>query len=693
MPLLDLLRFILVLILSAALLFDFPVPLRTFVTETSGVGVDESLSTGIPWIDSDLPENVTVHSKKDPREDFHLYANRDLILDKKYREGYYMWTNYSEASSAVDERAMKLMKNLKPDDHYEELVKDLYDTLTGWDKRDETGFAEIKELTDPVLEAKDLNELTEYLFTDDALIFLVNFITVYVSNSYNDSKHYSVCIDPEGLLLDDSAEYKNRTEFGDMTASYNEKMFVYYAGRLGMKEDEAKKMLEQAYDLEEELSQSIPTSEEMMNDNYVERANNEMSFKDLEDLSGNFPLAELIEVQDLKYDGKYVVSEPDYLKLLNEVYVEDNFEAIRSIVYVNALLDLGEYTDRDAYDYELDTSNECYGTDYWYTDEENAYYTMQDMFSEPLQKIYVEKYGSEEDKQRLEDLCEEVIDCYREMLSENTWASAETIDYAIKKLDAMDINVAYPDKWTDYSELSLDGCSMLEAERRIMTFYDKYNDSLAGKEVNHECWAADVNILDCNAYYSCPENAIYICLGMMEKPFYYEDMSTEELYASIAGFWVGHEISHSFDANGARYDADGNLRDWWSEEDKKEFRARIDKLDAYLDTIKPFGNYSVNGKNIDTEMLADITGLQCALRMVSDMKDFDYDVFFTKFANMNVEISYYSIELSTLLQDSHPLSYLRTNVSVQQFDEFYETYGVKEGDNMYLSPGSRVTVW
>ena len=101
----------------------------------------------------------------------------------------------------------------------------------------------------------------------------------------------------------------------------------------------------------------------------------------------------------------------------------------------------------------------------------------------------------------------------------------------------------------------------------------------------------------------------------------------------------------------------------------------------------------MNGKNIDTEMLADITGLQCALRMVSDMKDFDYDVFFTKFANMNVEISYYSIELSTLLQDSHPLSYLRTNVSVQQFDEFYETYGVKEGDNMYLSPGSRVTVW
>jgi putative endopeptidase len=279
------------------------------------------------------------------------------------------------------------------------------------------------------------------------------------------------------------------------------------------------------------------------------------------------------------------------------------------------------------------------------------------------------------------------------MLSENSWASKETIDYAIKKLDAIDINAAYPDKWTDYSGLSVEGDTVLGAIKDIVEYKHSLDMEKPGREVDKECWADDVNILDCNAYYNPSNNAIYICLGMMQEPFFTSKMSTEELYASVAGFWVGHEISHSFDANGARYDAEGNLRDWWSEEDKAEFRSRIEKLDAYLDEIVPFGDYHVTGKSIDTEMLADITGLQCALKMAEDEKDFDYDAFFREFASLNAAIIYYSEELSILQQDTHPLNYLRTNVSVQQFDEFYETYDVKEGDTMYLAPDERVAVW
>ncbi|MBQ4242820.1 MAG: M13 family peptidase, partial [Lachnospiraceae bacterium] len=189
------------------------------------------------------------------------------------------------------------------------------------------------------------------------------------------------------------------------------------------------------------------------------------------------------------------------------------------------------------------------------------------------------------------------------------------------------------------------------------------------------------------------ENTIYIFLGALEEPFYSEDMSDEELYASIGGFWVGHEISHSFDSNGSRFDAEGNIRDWWNSEDNDEFRRRIDKLDAYLDNVKPFGDYTIKGKNIDVEMLADITGVQCALRMAEKEEDFDYDAFFRKYASLNVSMTGYTEELALLLQDGHPLDYLRTNVCVQQFDEFYDTYGVKDGDTMYLAPDDRLTVW
>ncbi len=693
MLLTDVLRFLLTIFLALSLIFDYPLALKSFTRDTLGLEDTSQIAPGYPWIDSDLAANVTVHSPEDPREDFHLYASKDLLLKKKYVEGYSVWNSYADATSKVDDRAMELVEKLQPYDHDSELVRDLYDILIDWYQRDETGFSEIKELTDPIIEAENLDELTDYLLTDDGLLFIVNLTWMYVENSVNDPDLYVVYIAPEDLLLGDSAEYSERTEYGDMTASYNEKMFLYYAERVGIGKDEAEKMLDLAYDLETKLAEKIPASEEMMRDDYILKANNEMSFEELEELSGNYPLIDLVEASDLKYDGPYIITEPDYLKYLNEIYTEENFEAIRSLIFINALLDLGEYSDRDAYDTELDTNNECYNMGYWYTDQENAYDSLANMLEEPLQKVYVDEYGSEEDKEQLEGLCEGMIDCYRSMLSDNTWASDETKKHAIEKLDAMQIHVAYPDKWNDYSSLSLAGCSLLEAQRRIWTFLDNLYDARLGKEADNECWALEINTLECNASYSLTENAIYIYMGMMEEPFYYEGMSTEELYASVGGFWLGHEISHSFDSQGSRYDAEGKLNNWWSEEDDAEFRRRIEKLDAYLDTIEPFGDYKVNGKTVDVEMLADITGLQCALKMASQEEDFDYDAFFRKFAEMNAGIVYYSQELSSLLQDEHPLEYLRTNVTVQQFDEYYETYGTAEGDGMYLAPEDRLTVW
>ena len=182
-------------------------------------------------------------------------------------------------------------------------------------------------------------------------------------------------------------------------------------------------------------------------------------------------------------------------------------------------------------------------------------------------------------------------------------------------------------------------------------------------------------------------------IGMMGEPFFSEDMPVEELYASMGAFWIGHEVSHAFDSNGAQYDKNGDLNSWWTEEDLAEFQKRVQKMDDYLDTIIPFGEYHVNGSNVDSEMIADMTGLQCALRMAQKVENFDYDKFFTKYAQMNASLDLYSYELRILTQDVHPLNYLRTNVPVQQFAEFYETYGVTEGDGMYLAPADRLLIW
>ena len=182
-------------------------------------------------------------------------------------------------------------------------------------------------------------------------------------------------------------------------------------------------------------------------------------------------------------------------------------------------------------------------------------------------------------------------------------------------------------------------------------------------------------------------------IGMMGDPFFSDDMSTEELYASMGAFWVGHEVSHAFDSVGSQFDAEGNFHNWWSGEDLKLFTQRVHKLDDYLDTIVAFGDYHVLGSNVDTEMTADMMGVKCALMMASKVEGFDYDAFFKKYAQMNAQLSVFSFELKMLTQNAHPLEYLRTNVPVQQFEEFYETYGVTEGDAMYLAPEDRIEIW
>ncbi len=659
----------------------------------SGKSKEETaLSTGTPWVDSDLKENISFFRFSSPEDDFHYYADKKLLCENRLW-GYENWNIYAERVFDVEDQVMELLKNDTLKSHDAELVQKMYSLLTDWDKRNSSSMEEIKELTDKILKTKDLDELTKLLCTRQGAIWFDNFIGIYTHQGTSDSKHYAVYITPYPLRLEDSAEYAKRTEYGEMTQGYKDSVFVYAAKKLGMKEADAKKCLEQSYELEEMMAPYIPTSEEQMSADYVQKSNNEMSYSEIKKLSGDYPLTDIIDAMGYTYDGTYIVSEPEYLKQLNKIYIPENFERIRSLIYIDAVETLIEFGDRDIYEYDMDAYEKNYGYVNRLTDDEMAYYKLGDILYGPLQNLYVDEYGVEEDKRKLENICKDVIGTYRKMLDENSWASRETRDYAIKKLDSMDIRIAWPDKREDFSDLSFKGLSLIESLNAIYERDLDYDNELPGTERDPDDWGNEVNLLEVNAFYSPADNAICLPVGMMGEPFFSEKMKKEELYASIAAFWLGHEISHSFDSNGAQYDADGNLRDWWNEKDKEEFLRRIDRLSAYLDTIVPFGSYNIVGSNIDTEMAADMTGLQCALRMAEYEPDFDYDLFFRKYAELNATIMPYGSELENLLQDPHPLSYLRTNVPVQQFEEFYETYGVDKKDDMYLAPEDRLLIW
>ncbi len=658
----------------------------------SGSKTGVSLKNGTPWVDSDLKENISIFRFESADDDFHYYADKKLLCENRLL-GYENWNIYAQRVFDVEDQVYEILKDDSIPGHDAELVQTMYGLLTNWDERNRSSVREIKRLTDKVRKCRDLDELTKVLCTREGAIWFDNFIGIFASPGNSDSEHYAVDITPYPLRLEDSAEYPEKSEYGQMTAGYKDSVFIYAAKRLGMSEKEAEEYIENAYELENMLAPYIPSSEEQMSAEYLQKSNNEMTYEEVKSLSGRYPLTDIIEAMGYTYDGIYVVSEPEYLKKLNEIYTEENFEKIKSLIYIDAVETMVEYGDRDMYDHDLDMYEKYYGYVNRLSDDEMAYYKLGDILNGPLSKLYVDEFGDERDKRKLENICRDVIGTYRTMLEENDWASEDTREYAIKKLDNMELRIAWPDQMEDFSDLSFTGLSLIESLNAIYERDLAQDNSLPGTKMDPDDWGRDVNLLEVNAFYSPADNAICLPIGMMGEPFFGHNMKKEELYASIAAFWLGHEISHSFDSNGSQYDADGNLKNWWNEEDRKEFLKRIDKLSDYMDSVVPFGTYHVVGSNIDTEMAADMTGLQCALRMAEYETDFDYDLFFKKYAELNASIRPYGNELECLLQDPHPLDYLRTNVPVQQFEEFYETYDVREGDRMYLAPEDRLLIW
>ena len=649
---------------------------------------------GRPWIDSDLKENLTEDMKTDPRDDFHLYANKDWLLESEIPDGHDSWSFFDERDFDVDKQCMELLKDESIEGHDGELIRTLNALLLDWDERGRRGISDLEELYSKLLRIQTIEDVNQVFQERSNIILLPQLIDMKSTIGYNDPEHYVVVIDTPSLILDDSAEYRERSTYGDANYGVYKDAFRYIAGKFGMPENEAEKCYEDAIGFETLLADHIYTTQEKNSDDYFEKTNNEMTLDELTDLCRNYPLGRILNTAGYSYDGIYQVYNPGYLMWLDEVYTDENIDGIRARLIVRYLLAYIESLDKDTYDHIRDLDSRYFGTSGRLTDEEMAYNKVTKFLPQSLQKVYVEKYGSEDDREKIRSLFREIKDTYREMLLENDWATEELKEAAVRKLDHLTLNALYPDKFRDTSAIDLKGCSLIEARHKIKEYEFDYNISLLGTARDQEMWAVTdkFSILLCNAFYEPDRNMVTLFIGMMGEPFYSPDMSTEEVYATI-GTAMGHEISHAFDNNGSQFDENGILNNWWTKEDAAEFQKRIEKMKDHLDGIVAFGEEHFIGESIAGEMVADVTGMQCILRMASKIKDFDYDRFFVKYAQRNRCLSLYSTEYWALTQDAHPLDYSRTNVTLQQFEEFYETYGVKEGDNMYLAPEDRLIVW
>ncbi len=655
--------------------------------------IDTSVMT--PWINSNILGIVTDDVNPDLKDDFYLNINHDYLRDAKLRPGYTTEMPILDAADIVKERCTDILTDKTLEGRDVELCQGLYEMYLDWDKRNEIGVKKIEPIFEQLKNVSSIEELNDFMMTEDWYYYgnYLALVTLGVNN--DDSSLYQVDIYSTPLSLGDSAEYEELTANGERNKDYNDKIACYMLGRLGYSEEESQKIIDERLSFETKIAKFEKTYLEKSDPAALKESINMVTMDDIKEMSPNYPLAQFMENFGFAKSELININEPKWLEGLNELYNEDNFEEIKSYYLATAASSLITYIDEEAFRAYQDYYMEKTGITEVSSDEKEAYDMVMSMLSDNLSRIYIEKYLTPEMKEEITNLCKECIDTYYEMLDSEEWLSEETREKAKDKLSNLTIHAVYPDKWEDDSMLEFtskeDGGDYLSALEELWRAIVEINLSHINGKVDKEIWG--INILDTNAYYNPTNNSINIIPGFFCDATYRSDMTIEEKYGAL-GSVIGHEISHAFDTNGAQFDSDGNVKDWWTEEDYTAFSERATKLVQYYDNVIAFDDGTpYKGQLVQTEAIADMAGLKCMLTMAKKVEGFDYDKFFRSYEYMWARTGTLAAMQSAVLSDSHPLHYLRGNVTVQQFDEFLDTYDIKEGDGMYLAPEDRIAVW
>lgn len=323
------------------------------------------------------------------------------------------------------------------------------------------------------------------------------------------------------------------------------------------------------------------------------------------------------------------------------------------------------------------------------------------MLGEAVGKLYVEKYFPEENKTYMKTLVNNLHKSLGKHIDNLTWMSEETKAKAREKLATFNVKIGYPDKWKDYSEIHIDPeksylQNVLEASR----WYVKDNYSKFNKPVDKEEWHMTPQTV--NAYYNPTTNEVCFPAAILQPPYFDPLADDAQNYGAI-GVVIGHEMTHGFDDSGRQFDKDGNLAEWWQPEDADRFKALADRLVEQFDAIEVAPGVHANGRFTLGENIADQGGLRIALTAYLDsLGGNDAKVIDGFSPLMRFYIAYANVWASNIREeeiklrtktDPHSLEKLRTNATLQNISEFFDAFGIEDGDPMWRSPENRVIIW
>lgn len=383
--------------------------------------------------------------------------------------------------------------------------------------------------------------------------------------------------------------------------------------------------------------------------------------------------------------------DPKFLNGFASLGIPENFEEYKHWAYLTTLVAVTPYLSEELRELGGTLHKAMVGIPQLRSIEKQAYDLASSLFSEPVGIYYGETYFGEEAKADVVAMVKQIIVTYQKRITGNTFLSEQTKAKAIRKLETMVIKMGYPDKVNpryDLYEVKEEE-NLFAAVRRIHVA--RIGDTFAklARPVNRSEWGMPGHMV--NACYDPFNNDICFPAAILQAPFYSLKQKREENLGGI-GAVIGHEISHAFDNNGARCDEYGNLNMWWTDEDFEKFKGETQRMIKQFDGL-PFAGSKVNGELVVSENIADNGGMAVTLEIMSTIEGADYRAYFENWARVWCQKATEQYQQLLLSVDVHSPTYWRANKQPQNFKEFYEAFGVKEGDKLFLPEDERIIVW
>lgn len=637
-----------------------------------------------------------------PQDDFYNYVNGGWMKTAEIPSDKPSWGSFNALREDVDVASLdilnKILSEKFPANSEGEKIQALYGTFIDWNKRNAEGINPIKSQLAKIDAIKSVKDLQKYLI--EATPAGDNpFYGWRVGADMKNSVMNAVYLGGPSLGLGKDY-YQKINEANTKTLEEYKNYVAKLETVLGSKTPDA--TAQKIVDFEKKLAQDLLTLEQGRDANL---RYNPKTVAELPALVKNVNLPNYLKAVGVNTD-KVIVGELKYYQNMDSWMTDKNIGLIKEYMKYDLLNGNAGNLDQKLDDIRFDFySKYLQGQKEQRSMDKRGLGVVNGVLGEAFGKLYVEKYFPAEAKQKMETYVDYIKKSFKQHLENVDWMSPVTKEKALEKLSKFKVKIAYPDQWKDYSKLNLTldsngGTYYNNLEKITEWSYAKNLDKI-GKPVDKTEWGMSPQTV--NAYYSSSNNEIVFPAAILQPPFFSFNADPAVNFGGIGGV-IGHEISHGFDDSGSRFDGDGNLNNWWTESDRKNFDAKVGQLAAQYDKYEPVKGSFVNGKFTSGENIGDLGGINVAYTALQMyLKDHGNpgkisgltqdQRFFMSWATVwrtKATDKYMTNQVKT---DPHSPGYYRSFGPLVNMDAFQKAFDIKPGDKLYVAPENRIKIW